>query len=204
MWCREALRNGTAYDGWMPTGRFSQAQCAPWRQEMRYVPRRGSCRWTQTPWRVSLASNPLVWKHQRVPEPLPTAKPTPRDRCAAHGAPWGPDDGGRPHRAWLDDPCMAALSRLRSIPGSMACYCVPMLALGCVSSRQLRDTTLNRRNDNMFHYIPFVAQRVSGASGFSAPQIRPLPVAHVCRTGAGILAYRSATSLRLASVSPSM
>ena len=141
MWCREALRNGTAYDGWMPTGRFSQAQCAPWRQEMRYVPRRGSCRWTQTPWRVSLASNPLVWKHQRVPEPLPTAKPTPRDRCAAHGAPWGPDDGGRPHRAWLDDPCMAALSRLRSIPGSMACYCVPMLALGCVSSRQLRDTT---------------------------------------------------------------
>jgi hypothetical protein len=31
-----------------------------------------------------------------------------------------------------------------------------------------------------------VVERVSGASGFSAPQIKPLPVAHVCRTGAGI------------------
>ena len=32
----------------------------------------------------------------------------------------------------------------------------------------------------------FVAPRVSGASGFSAPHITPLPVAYVCRTGAGI------------------
>src|SRR5262249_46468276 len=31
-----------------------------------------------------------------------------------------------------------------------------------------------------------VAQRVSGASGFSAPPIKPWPVAYVCRTGAGI------------------
>ena len=31
-----------------------------------------------------------------------------------------------------------------------------------------------------------VAQRVSGASGFAAPPITPLPVAYVCCTGAGI------------------
>jgi hypothetical protein len=31
-----------------------------------------------------------------------------------------------------------------------------------------------------------VAQRVSGALGFSAPQRKPLPVAHGCHTGAGI------------------
>jgi hypothetical protein len=31
-----------------------------------------------------------------------------------------------------------------------------------------------------------VAQRVSDASGFSAFEINPLPVAHVCRTGAGL------------------
>ena len=45
-----------------------------------------------------------------------------RHRCAAHGAPWGPGDGGRHHRAGLDDPCMATLSRFRSMPRARACH----------------------------------------------------------------------------------
>ena len=61
---------------WRPTGRFSRAPCAPWRKEIRYVPQRGSCRWTQTPRWVSLASDPLGLPHQRGHEPLPTSKPT--------------------------------------------------------------------------------------------------------------------------------
>src|SRR6516165_143561 len=76
---------------WRPTGRFSRAPCAPWQKEIRCVPQRGSCWWTQTPRWVSLAADPLGLPHQRGHEPLPTPKPT-RDTGSLRT--WRPCDSG--------------------------------------------------------------------------------------------------------------
>jgi hypothetical protein len=81
--CREALRDGTASNGLNADRAIFESAGAPWQQEIRSVPQRGSCRWTKTPRGVSLASDPLVLPHQRGHEPLPTPKPT-RDPGSLH------------------------------------------------------------------------------------------------------------------------
>jgi hypothetical protein len=74
--CREALSYGTAYDGLDADRAIFESAVRTWQKEIRSVSQRGSCRWTNTPRWVSLASAPLVLPHQRGHEPLPTPKPT--------------------------------------------------------------------------------------------------------------------------------
>ena len=74
---------------------------------MRYVPRRGSCRWDVDAVAGALASDPLVLQHQRMPALLPTAQPirgTGGLRPGPHGAPTmaeGITEYGWTTRAWL-------------------------------------------------------------------------------------------------------
>jgi hypothetical protein len=128
--CREALSYGTAYDG-------LAADRAIFESAVRTLAEgntlRATARSVQVDEHAAVGVAGFCPSGASTPEgartvTAPTAHT--RYRFAAHVAPCDSGDGGRHRRSWLGDQCMAVLSRLGSMPGSLARHRVPVPALG--------------------------------------------------------------------------